>query len=367
MATQVRRRVRAQSASNWLRISALALPLSLGHAFADGFKALSSNGMCTVQSPGEDAAEKLALDHEYSYGSTLKTQRNSTAVLEFSNGNRFRVLPRTVVTVTLDVRNKKVRRIQLAEGKVALELDNLREGDRITVETPTAVCGAVGTHFEAAYIETEKKGGGFLGGLFGRKRLEGENAFSCSKGEIFAESPTFDVTSLKQGTALRATVHAGRENSHTEMSLEGGSVSVAFGGSNTLVVDAGTTLRTAHEKTDAAPFVAVQLETGTARSGDVDVSGKGSEFVLEGKDIRREVLGIGKYVAAAGKEGALQTELDREKAKPAPDPKRVAALEKEVAKAAKRATELRQLTSRNMRRLIRNIRRGVMRPPVRRP
>ena len=365
MFTEVCRRRRSRSVRPWLRILVLALPLGLGHAFADGFKALSSNGMCTVQSPGEDAEESLALDHEYPYGSTLKTARNSTAVLEFSNGNRFRVLPRTVVTVTQDVRNKKVRRIQLTEGKVALELDNLREGDRITVETPTAVCGAVGTHFEAAYIETEKKGGLF-GGLFGRKRLEGENAFSCSKGEVFAESPTFDVASLKQGTALRATVHAGRENSHTEMSLAGGSVSVAFGGGNTLVVDAGTTLRTAHEKTDAAPFVAVQLDAGKAHSGDIDVSGKGSGFVLEGKDIRRDVSGVGKYVAAAGKEGALQTELDREKAKPAPDPKRIAELEKEVAKAAKRATELRRLTGRNMRRLIRNIRRGVVRPPVRR-
>ena len=141
---------------------------------------------------------------------------------------------------------------------------------------------------------------------------------------------------------------------------------MAFAGGNTLVADAGTALRTAHEKTDAAPFVAVQLEKGMARVGDAAVGKKGSEFVLEGKELRQNVSGVGRYVAAAGKEGALQTELDRERAKPAPDPKLVADLEKAVAKAAKRATELRQLTGRNMRRLIRNIRRGTMRPPVRR-
>ena len=364
MATRVRLPVALQSGC--CRLVAVMAALSFGHAFADGFKALSKNGMCTVKPPGADVASELVVGQEYPYGSTLKTARNSTASLQFSNGNRFRVLPRTTVIVNQDIKNKKVRRIKLAEGKVALELDNLREGDRITVETPTAVCGAVGTHFEAAYTETEKKGGGLFGGLFGRKRLEGRNAFSCSKGEAFAGSPTFDVASLKPGTALRATVHAGRENSYTDMALDGGSVSVAFGGSNTLVADAGTALRTAHEKTNAAPFVAVRLDAGKARAGDVDVSKKGSQFVLEGKEIRPDVSGVGKYVAAAGKEGALQTELDREKAKAAPDPKRVAELEKEVAKAAKRATELRRLTNRNMRRLIRNIRRGVMRPPVRR-
>lgn len=328
-----------------------------------GFSAKSTSGeSCDVQVPGA-AFEPVKVDARYPFGATLKTGRNSSAVLEFSAGNRFRVLARTTVVVTEDVSNPNVKRIKLNEGGVALELDNLPKGVQMNVETPTAVCGAVGTHFEVSYVETETSKRG-LGGLFGGKETNEENRFVCSKGEVFAESSTFEVKSLREGTGLNAVVLAGRENSATRMSVSGGAVEVAMGGGNRMTAEAGTALRAAQEKGDQAAFVAVVVDKGSAKVGETTVDAGLGSMVLEGSSAY-DASGTGKYVDAAETEGRLQAQLDQEKQKPQPDAARVAALDKQVADAAAKATELRQrLTSRNVRRLIQEIRR-IRRPPTR--
>ncbi|NOY83009.1 MAG: FecR domain-containing protein [Kiritimatiellaeota bacterium] len=329
----------------------------------DSFHAISKKGQCKVRLTSAKSYVPLELNKEYPFSTALKTGRNSFAVIEFSNGNRFRVLARTKVVVTADVRNPKFKKLQLARGKVEVELDNFPPGARFSVETPTAVCGAVGTHFAVEFADVEEPSGGFFGRLFGRKYREHENRFGCTKGKIFARSPTFAASSLEAGTRLRAVVHAGRENSYSEISVPEGQAALELAGGNRLDIEQGGRLRTAQEKSATAEFVALTIEAGAAAAGGRRLEGNGRAVVLK-KNEFYQADGVSKYVAAARTEGRLQTDLDEEKQKPAPDPERIRKLEAEVKKAAEKATRLRRrIAARNMRRIIQRVRR--IRPRVR--
>lgn len=327
------------------------------------FHAVSKKGQCKVRASSGQAYKSVELNVDYPFGVELKTGRNSFVVVEFSNGNRFRVLARTKVVVSTDVRSPKFKKLRLAQGQVQVELDNFPPGSRFSVETPTAVCGAVGTHFAVEFADVKESSEGFFGKLFGRKYQEHENRFDCTKGRIFAKSPTFAASSLAAGTRLRAVVHAGRENSYSEISVPSGQAALDLPGGNRLDVEEGGRLRAANEKATGAEFVAVDLEAGAAMAGGHRLAGNENTVVLK-KNEFFQADGASKYLAAARTEGRLQTDLDDEKQKPAPDPKRIQKLEDEVRKAAEKATRLRRrIASRNMRRIIQRVRR--IRPPIR--
>jgi len=295
----------------------------------------------------------------------LKTGRNSFAIIEFSNGNRFRVLARTTVKVTADVRNPKFKRLQLARGRVEVELDNFPKDQHFSVETPTAVCGAVGTRFVVEYMPMEKTTRTFLG-LFRKRYTENENRFVCSRGKIYARSDTFDIGALPAGTGIGAIVETGRENSFTELRVTEGRITATLPGGNRIEADTGTVLRTAHEQAKAPDIVALCVDTGVVTvAGHRVAASKSSAIVLKNGDVFT-VSGVRSYVDAARVEGRIKTELAAERTKPKPDAKRIAKLESELRKAAAKATRLRhKLLSRNMRRLTEHVRR-IRRPPVRR-
>ena len=115
------------------------------------FLAVSKKGNCTVREPKKEQEEELRIDTPYPFGATLKTGRKSWALIQFSKNNRFRLLPRTRLVITLNVRNPKFKRIKLARGTVEVTLDSFPEGHTFDVETPSAVCGAVGTRFSVGY------------------------------------------------------------------------------------------------------------------------------------------------------------------------------------------------------------------------
>ena len=71
--------------------------------------------------------------------------------LQFSQDNTFRLLARTTLMVTQGVRNPKLKVIQLTQGSVDLKLDDYPPDLKFQVETPSAICGAVGTRFSVSF------------------------------------------------------------------------------------------------------------------------------------------------------------------------------------------------------------------------
>jgi len=332
-------------------------------AMPSTFQAVAKKGQVRVRLPKQTAWSDLELKKPYPLGAWLKTGRNSFAVIELSTGNRFRVLARTVVAVTADIRNPRVRKLQLASGRVEIELDRFPSGYQFRVETPTAVCGALGTRYAVAYEETATPIPGFFARLFGRKVREPEHRITCSRGTIFVESPAFEISKVDAGTKVRAVIHAGLENSFARVAATSGEADVRFSGSNRLHLTTDAEIESAHERGLAADLAAVRVR-GKVQAGD-GVELRDATFVLK-NGAPYQVQGVRDYLVAAWEEGRLSTELTELQRSEGADPARIQALQEQLGKAAERATRLRRrLERRNMQRIIRQIRR--IRPaPIRR-
>jgi hypothetical protein len=71
--------------------------------------------------------------------------------VELSAGNECRVLANADIVVAEDMRDSKLKVVKLNLGRVDVELEDGFEesGDKFQVETPTAICGAIGCKFGA--------------------------------------------------------------------------------------------------------------------------------------------------------------------------------------------------------------------------
>jgi hypothetical protein len=107
-----------------------------------GFTPINQEGDCTINSGS--GFLPASIGKLYPFGNNAKTGRNSFLDLEFSDGNTFRLLARTSVTITENAKDPKLKVIQLTKGTVDLKLDNFPADHKLQVETPTASCGAVG-------------------------------------------------------------------------------------------------------------------------------------------------------------------------------------------------------------------------------
>ena len=246
---------------------------NLHAAGIEGFSAIDAVGDCKII---EDALyEDIVIGEVYSFGRTVTTGRNSYLDLQLSEGNTFRLLARTSLVVTEDVRDPKLKILQLDQGTVNLKLDNFPADHKLHVETPSAICGAVGTRFIVSFEDPTMVSA--VAGTPGSRA----HRFSCEQGELQVASrftiddeiiigKSFTVDSVTAGSDMVAVIHEGLDNAYTDVTVNRGRLTFNYGGEDGMafVVDAGDGEKPSRftaaisKKDDGSEFVAFKVEQG---------------------------------------------------------------------------------------------------------
>lgn len=241
--------------------------------------------------PSDDAAWKSASKGEsFKIGAWGKTGSGGTMVVTFDAQSKFRLLPKAEVMISPDTRDSKVRKVTeltMTVNKGGVVVTESPKNYELRVQTPTAVCGAVGTVYTVE-VESATK-----------------SSFSCKEGEIQArsledaETTSFEATGIRKGGSLTASALPGKENSFTELTTEG-KMDLALAGGASQKVGAGT-VQLAQAKTDGKTMVAMKSARG--------------HYVLEGDREENFSEGEGKskvddYIKAARKEARIKNGLE---------------------------------------------------------
>lgn len=302
---------------------------------------------CDIKGKGAPDWKKAAEGAVHPAGSMGRTGGGSTITLAFDEKNRFRILPKTEVVVSVSTRDSKFRKVidlSMKAGNVEVDLDAFPEKYQFKVQTPTAVCGAVGTRFK---VETS-------GGQ--------NNSFQTEQGSIFAESRqdgSFYAPSIKAGQKLEADAAPGKENSYTRLKVGGGKMPVAFGSRDrNMEVAEGSVVKTAQEHNNSTEQVALKVE-----GGSVGGHGSGQYVMKDGKieDLSDDHDGAGlvdDYITLAAKEGALQAKLEKAKSEGA-SASEISKLQQDLDEAAQKATEKRKALFQHRDVIRRAVRSGV--------
>jgi len=131
---------------------ALATMASAQNILDPAFRVIKVNGECEIGIPGQEGLLAAEESKAYPYGSTIRTGARSSLVIVLSEGNVVRVLANANLVMDESSSDSKIKNVRLNDGEVEVELnaDFHQGGNKLNVETATAVCGAVGTHFRVA-------------------------------------------------------------------------------------------------------------------------------------------------------------------------------------------------------------------------
>ncbi len=320
-----------------------------------GFKVLDvSDPSASIRSDEKSPYGKVEIGKTYAFPAGIKTVR-AQMTIEFSAGNKARILPQTVVNLSSET--LKHPRIKLVGGTVALELDAFPKDHSLEVATPSAVCGHVGTDFEVS------------------AKIEGAQAFKCSKGEIFVNATGFKISKLGIGSEVATTEHTGKENSYCDAHInipKGSAFKIKMAdAAKDFTGAAASGFKIARNKaTDlhVVSFADENLKTDK----DQPVAKAGTAFVIDGDEFKEHADAL-PYLDAAQKEGQLHTQLIALEPKLAEAPpadlaaleiQRIA-LEKERDEAAAAATKLAKkmaATRKNVVKAIQGVRGAPNRP-----
>lgn len=135
-----------------LLTAALATMASAQDILDPAFRVIRVTGDCQVGIPGQDGLQPAEESKAYPYGSTIRTGARSSLVAVLSEGNVVRILANADLVMDESSSDSKVKNVRLTEGEVEVELNSAfhKGGNKLNVETATAICGAVGTHFRVA-------------------------------------------------------------------------------------------------------------------------------------------------------------------------------------------------------------------------
>jgi hypothetical protein len=260
----------------------------------------------------------------YKVGSSGKTGAGSWLTITFDKDHRFNLLPNAEVVINRETKNAKFREagniiLGLQKGKV--EVDEKSKDYSLKVQTPTAVCGAVGTSYS---VETTGN----------------TTIFSCSDGEIKAASEEDNsfATSLGEGQGITAATVPGKENSFTRISNPKGKPEVTFASGDAGKLSGGTVIEFAQEKVkNSNRPVAMRINEGGSvgdkKSGHYIIDG--DEF-LDASKKEDGVNLVNNYLAAAKKEADVRSKKAKETSAEEADN------DDEVKKAAEDASEKRK-------------------------
>lgn len=279
-----------------------------------GLCRMSANEFTVSGGGGEVGKSKSAytavsLNAKYPLGWWARTSSDALRVM-FSPGNEFRLLPRSEVQINGEggAGGRFRRVLKLNDGSVELDLKKL-EGSKVEVETPTAICGAVGTQFTVNASTGE---------------------FNVAEGRISA-SAKGDGTFAAKSVGGSFTIQPGRDNTYVKAAVSGNFEinGRSYSGSGVQVAVA--------KARGGAGSAAVRIS-----GGSLGGTGAGN-FIMEGgtlSPVSAELAPVhGDYLGAASREGSLQVRRQVLVANGRPVP---AALDTSLAQAAKEANDLRQ-------------------------
>ncbi|MBI4025277.1 MAG: FecR domain-containing protein [Verrucomicrobia bacterium] len=317
----------------------------------DTFTVQQAHGdACEIKSAGASAWKPAKEGETHKAGSAGRTGSQSTLTVAFDAKNRFRLLPKTEIVIRVSTRDAKFRKVvdlTMNKGGVEVDLGALPENYQLKVQTPTAVCGAVGTEFTVNTTDDQS------------------NFFVCENGTIFAQSTedgSFSAPTIGAGQSVRADLAPGKENSYGRIETKGGKMPVVLGADDhRFDVQDGTVFLVAQAFTEKTDQVALKVEKGGVSDKDKDY--KAGYYAIDGKEVTNfssDKQGKGPalvedYLVAAKKEGNTRTKL-----KQAESPDEKERLTRELDDAAKKATEKRRALF-EYRKVIRDAVRGNMR------
>lgn len=249
-------------------------------------------GDCKIKPP--DATYQPAkINENYPTGSSGSTGPDGTLTIEFDQQHRFLLLPKAEVVIGLSTRDPKFQKeadLSLNLNKGGIRVIETKKDYELKVQTPTAICGAVGTDYMVEVNNNGKK-----------------NLFKCKEGTITAQSredSSFKASKIKHGQSLDATVVPGKENSYASITTKGGEMPISFGSEDQLKVKEGSEIILAQEKTEKNTPAVLRI-----KNGNIDGKGEG-RYVVEGdkmisysKDDAPKL--VDQYLEAAKKEGDL--------------------------------------------------------------
>jgi len=366
-----------------LIIATCVLPLFATTSSIKNFKVLAINGKQQVQYKTKNGFQKIELNKTYPFGTMIKTGRKSTVDLQFSPKNTCRVMPRTILTIKENIKNPKIKILSLQKGSVNLTLDNFPRDHKLQVETPTAICGALGTHFAVSFEDDPdpKKAEA--------KHTTRETTFECSKGKIFIDSnftiknkkctgKTFTVPVLEKGGSITAKIHEGVENSYSDITVNSGTLTINYGIKNggTIIAKADknkpVNIITAMEKSKKTVAAsAIKINQGTAKyivskgvifkkQQETILTPKNGAVLLYHKAVIRSDKNkpIAEYLQAAQQEAEMHSQIvEKRQAKLATQKD-----EENLKKATQKATKLRKaMLSKRVRKMLQHNRRNAAR------
>ena len=209
----------------------------------EGFTAIKAIGDCRIKK--NTVYEDITVGAFYNFGAMVKTGRNSYLDFQLSEANVFRLLARTALVITEDVRNPKLKILELDKGSVTVQLDNFPPDHKFQVETPSAICGAVGTRFVVSFEDDT------IVSPVSATPGSRVHRFSCEQGELQVASrftvddqiviaQSFSVDSVAAGSDMVAVIQEGLDNVYTDITVNRGRLTFKYGGddSTSFVVDA---------------------------------------------------------------------------------------------------------------------------------
>lgn len=241
-----------------LAIGGIVLSLATGAAEFTSFKVLSTKGTVLVQTPGATAESAIEQGKSYPFGTTIKTDRKSSAVLELSPENTFRLLAKTTLQVTQNVKHRKLIELKLDTGRVTVTLDDFPKDMNLTVESPMGVCAAVGTVF-TMYYEIQADG-------------QVNGGVSVERGSTSFDSASVNASQITAGGDLRIVAAEGDQSRIAEITWTGTTpIKISLGLNNEIILQPGAKVRIAMPNTGGG----VDVDNDGKLDAAEDINGNG--------------------------------------------------------------------------------------------
>ena len=242
---------------------------------------------CEVQLPESGEWKEVKKDEQHQAGVMGRTGASGQMKVEFDKKNSFILMPNSTVKISAETRSASFQKVlciaKVEKGAVKVDLEEVKEGDKVGIQTPTAVCGAVGTKFVVAVGEDT-----------GDPR---KGTFACSQGEVQVaptnyENERYDafVANVGPGSTLIASVSPGQDNAHTKLETSGEAVAMDFGKGKEdpqFSVSKGSVIELAQPQEENTGTVALRVREGklTAKEGDEAKPHTSGRYLYDGGEV----------------------------------------------------------------------------------
>lgn len=157
-----------------MSLALLSLPNAAAVEFGATFTVTEIAETVAVILNDKEAAAQV--DGVYPYGTTVKTDKDSSATLELNGESTIRLAEKTEMKVQRDTDDSKIIRVHLEEGEVHIALPDLEDKYKFEVKTPFGTCRVVGTRFSILH----------------RRLADGITEYTrimCDEGEVIFSGP----------------------------------------------------------------------------------------------------------------------------------------------------------------------------------